>query len=215
MTRAVDQTASERPRLPIRFTAEQLIDAIDHMADGTLMVDVGGCIAYASGQVAELFGYAPEELIGQPMELLVPEEQQPRHRRARVRYGRTPAVRPMGGPLDIVGRRRDGSLVPVDVWLAPLEDGSVLANVRDMTDTRQRDAGRAAELARLRNAQERDRMARATHDVVLQRLFGIAAGLQALSGSADAITAVALANAIELIDDTIESVRREVFGGGS
>ncbi len=183
------------------------------MADGTMVVDGAGVIAYASGQVAELFGYAAGELIGQPMELLVPEEQRSRHRRARGRYGRTPGVRSMGGPLDIVGRRRDGSLVPVDVWLAPLRDGSVLANVRDMTDTRQQEASRAAELARLRGAQERDRAALVSHDTVLQRLFGIAAGLQALTTSVDPATATALANAIALIDDTIVSIRHQSFGG--
>ncbi|MFN0030220.1 MAG: PAS domain S-box protein [Acidimicrobiales bacterium] len=211
----MNHIGSASPRIAIRFTAKQLMEAIDHMADGTLIVNGDGRIVHASGQVAALFGYTPEQLIGQPMELLVPEDQRSPHRRARSKYGRAPTVRPMGGSLDIVGCRRDGSQVPLDVWLAPLGAGLVLANVRDMTDTRQQEAGRAAELARLRNAEARDRTAQATHDIVLQLLFGVAAGLQALRGRSDEVTEGALAHAIELIDDTIQSVRHEAFGGGS
>lgn len=192
-----------------------MAEAIDHMADGTLIADAGGHICYASAQLARWFGYHPHELVGVPVEVLVPAERRAEHRRARDQYNTAPILRPMGGPLDIVGMRKDGARLVLDVWLAPLGDGFVLANIRDMTASHQRETDRAAESVAKRDLRDRDDQFRATQDTVIQRLFGIAASLEALAVStAEPVLSARLAQSIELIDDTIKTVRDEAFGGG-
>ncbi len=196
----VDHSASPLAQAKFRLSAEKLVEAIDHMADGTLIVDAEGAITYASAQLAQWFGYEPEELVGRSVEVLVPLGRRADHRRARERYNRDPVLRPMGGSLDIVGARKDGAALLLDVWLAPLDAGLVLVNVRDVTATRQ---------------------LRASQDTVIQSLFGIAAGLQALAmTTTEPAISARLEQNIALIDDTIVAVRDRltardhVFGDG-
>src|SRR5947208_2560787 len=86
-----------------------------------VIVDTAGKIALVNGQAERLFGYRREELVGQPVEVLVPEEVQGPHVRHRDRYLASPVQRPMGAGLELYGRRRDGSRFPVEISLSPLE----------------------------------------------------------------------------------------------
>ncbi len=107
--------------------------------DAVIVVDAAGRIEMANPAVESLFGWAPEELIGQPVELLLPEELRDLHRRHRAGYAARPVARAMGSGLDLHGRRRDGTSFPVDVGLAPLTAGGAIrvgAFVRDATDRR-------------------------------------------------------------------------------
>jgi PAS domain S-box-containing protein len=121
-----------------------LADVTDDLAtllqashDGVLAIDADGLIVLASRSVKALFGYEPEEIVGQPLEILVPEAARTEHeghRRSFVEAGRP---RPMGRGLALRGRRRDGTLFPVDVSLAPFptaEGPYVGAFVRDITE---------------------------------------------------------------------------------
>lgn len=112
--------------------------------DGLLIVGPDGRIVRVNRTLAELSGYEPCELLGRPVEVLVPEGSRDAHRRARRRFSADPRTRPMGSGLALSLRRKDGTEVPVDVQLAPLQTASgtfVLAAVRDDT------ARRAAEEA--------------------------------------------------------------------
>lgn len=96
----------------------------------------------ASPAVEALFGWLPTELVGQSVEVLIPEETRSAHQRHRDAYAANPVARPMGSGLDLWGKRRDGSCFPVDVSLAPvLLDGRALvgAFVRDATERRRRE----------------------------------------------------------------------------
>jgi PAS domain S-box-containing protein len=84
-----------------------------------------------------LFGYTRDELIGQGVEMLVPERQRPQHHLHRESFHSRPKIRRMGSGLDLYGRRRDGSEFPVEISLSPVATGNgaiVLSVIRDISD---------------------------------------------------------------------------------
>jgi PAS domain S-box-containing protein len=91
---------------------------VEANATGLLVVDGGGRIVLTNPALERMFGYAREELIGQPMEILLPESERHRHGELREGYLRAPLPRPMGAGLDLHGRRRDGSILPVEISLS-------------------------------------------------------------------------------------------------
>ncbi len=105
--------------------------------DAIVGVRSNGAIALANVQTEELFGYAREELLGQPVELLVPERFRPLHPGHRAGYLADPVTRPMGAGLELFGRRRDGSEFPAEISLAGVEAGEgmlAVAAIRDVTE---------------------------------------------------------------------------------
>src|SRR5262249_50692423 len=104
-----------------------------------LAVDQQGIIRYANRQAGLLFGQEPATLVSTPVEALLPEHLRERHVAHRTQYNLDPRRRPMGRGLDLVARRADGTIFPVDIMLNPLRhlaQPMVLAVVRDMTDLR-------------------------------------------------------------------------------
>ena len=116
-----------------------LEELITDAPDGVVVVDRAGTVVYANRTLERLFGYGPGELVGRPIELLVPERWRGAHVDHRQGFMSAPGARPMGAGLALIGRRRDGSEFPVDVSLGPSElgDGLVTAFARDVTDRRQ------------------------------------------------------------------------------
>jgi PAS domain S-box-containing protein len=105
-------------------------------SDAVVVVDSSGRIRYASPAVQTLFGYSPDELVGEPVEVLIPPEVAALHARHRAGYASSGRARQMGSGLILDGVTRDGSRFPVDVSLTPVEtDGEpyVAAIVRDAT----------------------------------------------------------------------------------
>ncbi len=105
--------------------------------DAILLVDHDGRITYANARVTDLFGYEPDELLGEPIEILVPESVRDEHIAQRDAYIADPEARPMGVNLELSGRRKDGSKLPVDISLSPIEtDGQreFMAAVRDVSE---------------------------------------------------------------------------------
>src|SRR3974390_2074923 len=92
---------------------------IDAAPDGMVVVDDRGEILLVNRQVEELFGYGREELVGTPVEVLIPDEARPAHRAHRTRYRADPTTRPMGAGLQLLGRRKDGSGFPVELRRSP------------------------------------------------------------------------------------------------
>jgi PAS domain S-box-containing protein len=100
-------------------------------------VAADGQITLVNAQVERLFGYQREELIGQPVELLVPDAARAAHPGLRDGYTADPRHRPMGAGRQLAGRRRDGTTFPADISLSAIEtDDGILttAAVRDVTD---------------------------------------------------------------------------------
>jgi PAS domain S-box-containing protein len=102
-----------------------------------IAVDGEGKILHVNAQTEAMFGYSRDALIGQRIELLVPERYRGRHEGHRADYGDQPKIRRMGAGLDLYGRRQDGSEFPVEISLSPVpsEDGTlVLCAIRDISD---------------------------------------------------------------------------------
>ena len=127
--------------------------------DGIVVVDAGGLIRQANPQTEKMFGYGRSELIGKPIEVLIPERFASQHVGYRDAYLSEPRTRAMGANLELSARRRDGTEFPVDIMLSPVEtaDGRlVLAVVRDITERKKaedkyrqaRDAAEAASQAK-------------------------------------------------------------------
>jgi PAS domain S-box-containing protein len=117
--------------------ADRFRDLLEAAPDAMVIVDRAGCIALVNTQTQQLFGYTREELLGKPVELLVPEPYRAMHSRHRSGYFADPRRRPMGSGLQLSGRRKDGSEFPVEISLSPVEteDGTlVTAAVRDISE---------------------------------------------------------------------------------
>jgi PAS domain S-box-containing protein len=121
---------------------ETLLEAVP---DALVGVDHAGVIRFVNRQTELLFGYDRDELIGAPLETLVPESLRPVHKVHRQGYVAAPFTRTMGLGLEPRGRRRDGTQFPVDIALshADTEDGPlVIAAVRDLTGRTKAEEGR-------------------------------------------------------------------------
>jgi PAS domain S-box-containing protein len=104
--------------------------------DATVVVDAAGSIVFANAQVECTFGYAPSELMGQPVESLLPDRFRRGHGEHRQRFASTPKSRPMGEGLTLFGQHKSGREFPVEISLSPVatEHGMlVVASVRDAT----------------------------------------------------------------------------------
>jgi|GEM_PF-654938 len=129
---------------PNREAGHLLGAVIAGSPDAVIVVDESGRIILSNPAVQALFGYYPEELVGEQIETLIPQELHAFHREHRERFAKAPQARQMGSGLELTGRARDGTGVPIDVSLAPVEvlgRTLVAAFVRDATE-RQRTTGR-------------------------------------------------------------------------
>lgn len=110
---------------------------LEAIPDAAIAVDRDGKILHVNAQTEVMFGYSREELIGQPIEVLVPERYRGRHQGHRGDYVLQPKIRRMGAGLDLFGRRRDGSEFPVEISLSPVQTESgtlVLSAIRNISD---------------------------------------------------------------------------------
>ncbi len=137
----------------VRAGGEQLFRGLLEAApDAMVIVGQDGRIALVNAQTENLFGYDRSELVGQPVEVLVPDAVRGKHEHHRAAFSRHASPRPMGASLELHGRRRDGSTFPVEISLAPLDtsDGTyVSAAVRDVTERRRVTQALAESEARL------------------------------------------------------------------
>ena len=122
-----------------RALAERFRRLVESAPDAIVVVDEDARIVLVNAQVGKLFGYQPDELVGRPVEILVPDAVRPQHVRHRDVFINHPSVRPMGTGLDLSGRRKDGTEVPVEISLSPLQtpEGVLIsAAIRDISERR-------------------------------------------------------------------------------
>jgi PAS domain S-box-containing protein len=156
----------ERSNARFRFLLEAAPDAI-------VCVDRSGRIAIVNAQAGLIFGYSREEMIGSPVESLVPEHARGGHVAHREQFTAAPRQRPMGAGLSLSARRKDGSVFPVEVSLSGSQEGRdgedslVVAAVRDVSAQRaiesaMRDAVDAAQAA---NEAKNQFLSRMSHEL--------------------------------------------------
>ncbi len=151
--------------------------ALDAAPDAMIIIDADGIIRFTNRQVSALFGYEHDDIVGQSIEMLMPQRFRARHVGHRENYVNNVRVRPMGAGLELFGRRRDGTEFPVEISLSPIEDVGrtlVAAAIRDVTDRKRieaelivtREAAEAArELADRANQGKSRFLATASHDL--------------------------------------------------
>jgi PAS domain S-box-containing protein len=126
-------SASAKTMVEVLLASELL----ETLPDAIVAVDRDGTIVQINSQAQALFGYSRSELIGQKVEMLVPESFRRQHHHHRENFAETPKTRRMGADLDLYGRRRNGSEFPVEISLSPVstENGTfVLSAIRDISD---------------------------------------------------------------------------------
>ena len=113
---------------------------LESAPDAMVIVDARGIIKLINSQTEKLFGYDRKELLGKPVERLVPARFRERHQDHRGLFAKNPHVRPMGSGMELFAVRRDGSEFPVEISLSPIETGREVlmsAAIRDITERKQ------------------------------------------------------------------------------
>jgi PAS domain S-box-containing protein len=144
------------PQLAGRIQPEALFHAVlDSAPDAIAVIDGGGRIVLANAQTERLLGYSAHELLGGPVERLLPEGLRPARAARRATHRASPRTQPMGAGLNLVARRKDGTEFPVEISRSPVatDDGMLLSAIiiRDVTE---REAMLARERQALREAEE-------------------------------------------------------------
>lgn len=171
--------------LPAPLSADAFPAIVDSAPDVIMLVDARGTIVYANRRSEDMFGYAPGELVGERIEYLVPQELREIHQLNREVYVEDPHPRGMGVGLRLSARRRDSSLVPVEISLSPYQAGDstyVVAIVRDVTDLRRQEEVVRRSEARLRLVTEN------AADMIFRYRPGVEPSFEYVSAAASALT---------------------------
>ena len=181
---------------------------IDSCPDGLLLVGADGVICLANPVAGSLFGWTEDELVGSSIDELVPTEFRATHPQRRADYAAAPSSRPMGTGLQLFAQHSSGEMFPVEISLSPCAIDNTMftiATVRDVSD-RQESASQMAML------EDRERIARDLHDMVIQRLFAAGMTLQAVQSTAQPpMVADRIGATISELDDTIRELRAAIF----
>jgi len=194
------------------ITPTVLRELIDSLADGLALTDHEGMLALINRPTNVMFGYEPGELIGRPVETLIPAGLRASHRSHRAAYAQAPTARPMGARARLVGLRKDGATFPVEITLSPVPTTTghfTLAVIRDITAARQRDdLIHLAQATAVKQALNGLKL----RDSVLTNLLQVGLSLQAAIDLSDGVAAQHITQALSRLDDAIHEIQYDVFG---
>jgi len=184
---------------------------VDALTDGVALTDDDGALALVNRRLEDMFGYQPVELLGRPVESLIPADLRAAHRSHRTGYAQAPKARQMGAGARLVGLRKDGATFPVEISLSPVPTATgrfTLAVIRDVTEARRRED--LADLARAAVAEQAHR-GQELLDRIVSSLFHVGVSLQAATDLPSDVARERIAEALRRLDDTVHEVRDHVF----
>ena len=120
----------------MKLAPDLVAEILQQSIDAVIVAGSDGKIIFASRSAELLFGYSSDEMVGQTIEMLVPEESREAHAAHRLRYQESPRARPLISGLDLKGRRKDGTVFDADIALNPLQTESgllVVSTIRDIS----------------------------------------------------------------------------------
>jgi two-component system sensor histidine kinase UhpB len=187
LARKIGRLGVDRP--PTRDEFQVLFDSAPY---GVVIVDRQGFVALANAQMQTMFGYARDELVGQPVNLLVPDRVRSAHQQHEAAYRRHPSGRPMGHGRELYAKRKEGGEFPVEVSLNPIVTGTgllTMVTVVDISGRRREQQLASTVLAQREQFQqqlilaeeaERRRLARELHDEAGQSLTAVGLAIKQL-----------------------------------
>src|SRR5271165_4819913 len=194
------------------ITPAVLWQLIDALGDGLALTDYEGRIVLVNHRCAEMFGYQREELIGLPVDVLVPSDVRTAHQGYQAGYRQAPLARSMAERARLAGLRKDGATLPVEISLSPVPTASenfVLAVIRDASEIRPR-----TDLADLARDAAADQGTGDLLDRVVHRLFQVGLSLQTAASLPGDVVRERLSDALDQLDDVIHEIRDYAFTSG-
>ena len=220
----LDLTEQMKSDAAVRRSERALREMLGAASEAIVFAGRDGRITYANAMAARTFGYPLPELVGLPIESLVPDERRPAHHQQRETYQAAPVPGPMGdGSRELHGRRKDGTLFPAEVGLSVMEGEAgplVVAFVADVTVRKENEARitrykknlqEMAFDAALVEERQRRRLAADLHDNIGQTLALAQIRLKAAQGSVEGPAARDLAEGIKLIGVALADTRDLTF----
>jgi PAS domain S-box-containing protein len=148
----VDITERDEAEKALRESEQRFRNAVEAAPSGMIMTNNEGSIVLSNAHAEKLFGYSREEMVGQKIEMLVPERFRSQHPAHRGGYYDQPSARDMGVGRDLFARRKDGTEIPVEIGLSPFETNEglmALASIVDISDRKKAEAHRELLIAEL------------------------------------------------------------------
>lgn len=210
--RFVTDRPPQVPRQLPAITPAVLWGLVDALDDGVLLADNDGRLVLVNQRAEEMFGYGHGQLIGQPVESLIPADLRTAHVSERADYQRQPTVRQMAARARLVGLRKDASTFPVRVSLSPVPTATgrfIMAVVRDMTDSEPR--ADLADLACAVTAAGQGDRGRELLDRVVGSLYHVGLSLQHAIELPHDAARERIAEALRRLDDTIRDIQDHVL----
>jgi PAS domain S-box-containing protein len=203
-----DITERKRAEETVRDSEEKFRALLEFASVAIVIVDGHGLIQLVNAKVEEVFGYARRELLGHPVEVLLPERFRHTHVGLRGSFFSNPRPRPMNAPLDLWAVRRDGTEFPVEVGLSPVQTKDGVLVMSYLTDITERRRAEEALRAALRRAQEVDQLKTQLLSIVSHELrtplTSIRGQTTTLLDYADQVTPEERLEALQIVDDEAE-----------
>jgi PAS domain S-box-containing protein len=216
--RLLDEIAERlKAEAALRKSQEMLASLIESAPDASVIVDPAGKIVRVNRQAEVMFGYSRAELLGSPIDMLLPERYLHSHSHNREKFLDNMSIRPMGAGLDLYALRKDGSEFPVDIMLSPIqaEDGKlVISSIRDIS-AQKRLQNELAETQRiLLESVETERrvLSRDLHDGPIQDLYASMLSLEGIRAHLQSADDLAELGNVQGILQAVIQALREICG---